>query len=115
MVVLPEMRRNFQHAPELMLADCTYKSNRYDRPLMVISGVDEENITYLIAVGLLLDETKESYEWIFESLRAILGDDSCDRVSVFRTDGEASFAHIARKYLPKAVHHRFAILRLVWF
>ena len=101
------MRRNFHHAPELMIADCTYKSNRYDRPLMVISGVDEENVTYLIGVALLADESKPSYEWAFESLRSILSDDSCDRVRVFRTDGEISFAHIAQKYLPKAVHHRY--------
>jgi hypothetical protein len=106
-MVLSSMRRNFAHAPELILADCTYKTNVYQRPLMVVSGVDEENKTYIVAIGLLENETMPSYKWLFKELRSALGPDLCDRVKVFRTDGEVSFNTVAKEYFPKSAHHRY--------
>lgn len=51
--------------------DCTYKTNRYKLPLLVITGVTALNISFYIAFAFLLNETTKDYVWVLEQLRAV--------------------------------------------
>ncbi|CAG8584324.1 17194_t:CDS:1 [Cetraspora pellucida] len=51
----------FKQYPEVLLIDAIYKTNLFGMPLLLISGIDAMNITFLIASRLLTNETIPSY------------------------------------------------------
>ena len=56
---------------EVMLMDCTYKTNTYCMPLCIISGVIALNTTFYIAFCFLSEETTEDYGWLLERLKEL--------------------------------------------
>jgi len=57
--------------PELLLLDCTYKTNKYGMPLLDMIGVDAAQRSFCIAFAFLSGETEEDYTWALERLRAL--------------------------------------------
>ncbi|CAG8619519.1 17554_t:CDS:2 [Racocetra fulgida] len=76
----------FKCYPEIVLIDATNKMNRFGMPLLLISGVDAIRITFLIASGLLADETTLTYCWILHQLKKVADDDVINRVRTILTD-----------------------------
>jgi len=54
---------------DIVIVDATYRRNRFNMPLVNVCGIDNFGRTILLAFALLNDETKESYDWLFLSLR----------------------------------------------
>ena len=52
----------------VLLSDATYKTNRYQMPLILVTGTDNMGLTFLIGAGVVEYENKRSYEWFFETL-----------------------------------------------
>ena len=50
-----------QH-PDILLLDCTYKTNKFDMPLLDILGVDNHNHGFSISVCFLDSEVKDNYK-----------------------------------------------------
>ena len=48
--------------PEVLLLDCTYKTNRFKMPLLNIVGSTCTNKTFYISFCFIVDETEESYK-----------------------------------------------------
>ena len=46
-----------------MLVDATYKTNKYQIPLVVSTGISNEGKNVLFGLCLMNDETYESYRW----------------------------------------------------
>ncbi len=57
--------------PEVLIMDCTYKTNRYKLPLLVISEVTALNTSFYIAFAFMLHETAEDYIWVLKQLNAV--------------------------------------------
>jgi hypothetical protein len=72
--------------PELLLLDCTYKTNKYDMPLLDMIGVDAAQRSFCIAFAFLSGETEEDYTWAFEQLRSLYEQCSISLPSVILTD-----------------------------
>ena len=49
--------------PEVLLLDCTYKTNYFKMPLLNIVNSTCRHKTYHISFCFLFDETEESYIW----------------------------------------------------
>ena len=47
--------------PEILLLDCTYKTNKYGMPLLDMIGVDATGRSFCIAFAFLSGETEEDY------------------------------------------------------
>ena len=47
--------------PEVLLLDCTYKTNKYSMPLLDIIGVNTTRRSFYIAFAFLSGETEEDY------------------------------------------------------
>ena len=47
--------------PEVLLLDCTYKTNKYGMPLLDIIGIDATRRSFCIAFAFLSGETEEDY------------------------------------------------------
>ena len=46
---------------EVLIMDCTYKTNKYKHPLMVITGVIALNTTFYVAFCFMSSEFSEDY------------------------------------------------------
>ncbi|KID83172.1 hypothetical protein MGU_09535 [Metarhizium guizhouense ARSEF 977] len=56
---------------ELLLLDCTYKTNKYQMPLLDMIGVDACRRSFCIAFAFLSGEQEEDYAWALERLRSL--------------------------------------------
>ena len=72
--------------PEVLLLDCTYKTNKYSMPLLDMIGVDATGRSFCIAFAFLSGETEEDYTWALERLKTLY--EQCGGVfpSVILTD-----------------------------
>jgi hypothetical protein len=56
---------------EVVLADCTYKSNRFHLPLLAFVGVTVLNTSFYIAFAFLSKEEIGDYEWALLQLQKL--------------------------------------------
>jgi hypothetical protein len=57
--------------PEVILMDCTYKTNRFGMPLLVVVGVTPLLTTFYAAFVFLRGEKQEDYEWALSRLHSV--------------------------------------------
>ncbi|KAG2207176.1 hypothetical protein INT47_012229 [Mucor saturninus] len=55
--------------PQVLLTDCTYKTNKYGMPLLHVVGIDCFNKTFFVCGVFLKDETQANYEWAVSTIR----------------------------------------------
>ena len=60
-----------QDYPEVLLMDCTYKTNRFGMPLLVVVGVSPLMTTFYAAFAFLRGEKQEDYAWALAELHKI--------------------------------------------
>lgn len=68
----PECIKLLKRYPDVLLIDCTYKTNRFSMPLVNICGSSGNNMTPQFALAFLSGEKEEDYTWTlqtFEELR----------------------------------------------
>ena len=82
----PDSLKYLQAYPDVLLLDCTYKTNKYGMPLLDMIGVDACQRSFCIAFAFLSGETDDDYAWALDRLRSLY-DHHCDRLpSVVLTD-----------------------------
>ncbi|KAL2886176.1 mutator-like element transposase [Ceratocystis lukuohia] len=57
--------------PDVLLLDCTYKTNRYSMPLLDMIGVDSFQKSFCIAFAFLSGETEDDYLWALQHLKSL--------------------------------------------
>lgn len=62
----PGSLRYLQDYFDLLLLDCTYKTNKYQMPLLDMIGVDACQQSFCIAFAFLSGEKEEDYTWALE-------------------------------------------------
>jgi len=67
----------------VLLLDCTYKTNKFGMPLMNIIGITSVNTSFFVGFVFLDSETIPYYSWALEKLKEILKNKS---PNVFATD-----------------------------
>ena len=72
--------------PEVLILDCTYKTNKYGMPLLDIVGVDATQRSFCIAFAFLSGETEADYTWALERLKSLYEQYSTPFPSVILTD-----------------------------
>jgi len=53
---------------EILIINCTYKTNRYKMPLLIITRVTILNATFYVAFCFMKDKSYSDYEWVIEAL-----------------------------------------------
>ena len=66
LIQTPMMVKYYQHYSDVVFMDATYKTNKYDLALTLLSGVSSEGKNIILAVALLSRETAEHYEWMLK-------------------------------------------------
>ena len=72
--------------PEVLLLDCTYKTNKYGMPLLDMIGIDACQRSFCIAFAFLSGETEEDYIWALNRLKSLYGQCGTALPSIILTD-----------------------------
>ena len=78
-------------------------------PFINICGVSGDGTTCLFACALVANESMESLKWVFDHLRACMGEPAWRQVQSVMTDGDPSFPRMLREVMPWSKH-----LRCIW-
>ncbi len=93
-------RLMFQEFSDVVEIDATYKTNRFNMPLVLVTGIDREGITFLICGCLLSDEKLDSYLWVLERLKQATNTEP----SLMFSDGDQNIATAIERVFPNTVH-----------
>ncbi|CAG9938098.1 unnamed protein product [Clonostachys rosea f. rosea IK726] len=74
--------------PDLLLLDCTYKTNRFNMLLLNICGVTGTNKTFTIASIFLNNEVEATYKWALSTLLDVMEEYDIPMPRVTVTDRE---------------------------
>jgi hypothetical protein len=96
--------------------DTTCKTNRFGMPLILLVGIDENNVTCLLAFGLVSHETIASFSWFLQKIKTCVGDEAWSKVSAIATDNDPAFVTPIKQLLPHA-HHMLCrcVIRTIYF
>lgn len=84
--------KTFRENAELLIMDCTYKTNRYNMPLLVITGVTSVNSTFYIGFCFKKGESFSDYVWVMEAIKRLYIRESLPYPDVILSDGVKSLA-----------------------
>ena len=98
----PEMTNLLRTFPYVIGLDSTYKTNRYGMPFFEIVGVTSTNRNFLVAYAFMRSESEESYRWVLEKLRILIGFER--EPSVFISDRELGLCAALRSVFPETAH-----------
>ncbi|CAL9020627.1 unnamed protein product [Prunus brigantina] len=59
---------------DVLIFDSTYKTNMYDKPLVLFVGSNNYRSTVIFGCALLHDETFETYKWLLETFMTFMKD-----------------------------------------
>ncbi|XP_023752378.2 PKS-NRPS hybrid synthetase cheA-like [Lactuca sativa] len=80
----------------IFLMDCTYKTNKYNMPLLDIIGVSCFNTAFYSGFVFLEREDEENYSWALRAFKEIIGQDPC----VIMSDRELALINAIKKVFP---------------
>ncbi|XP_021769825.1 protein FAR-RED IMPAIRED RESPONSE 1-like [Chenopodium quinoa] len=89
--------------------DTTYKVNAYQKPFVVVVGVNHHRKTVPLGVALIANETTDTYIWVLEQLKEAGGNVA---PYTFITDGDKAMAAAITEVFPRA-HHRLCLCHLM--
>ncbi|KAK0598518.1 hypothetical protein LWI29_035525 [Acer saccharum] len=93
-------RSDYNYFGDVMSFDSTYRTNSYNRPLVIFVGVKNHTKTTIFGFGLLVDEMVETYSWILQTfLQAMHG--KCPVLVV--TDGDKAMSKALSSVMPSTV------------
>lgn len=89
---------------EVLIIDCTYKTNRYKMPLLVITGQTALNTTFYVAFAFIAQEDEAYYTWVLVQLLALYRKLEIPDPSAIITDCESGLLPAMRATLPNVPH-----------
>ncbi|XP_021734963.1 protein FAR1-RELATED SEQUENCE 5-like [Chenopodium quinoa] len=100
--------------PHVICMDSTYKTNRYGMSFFEIVGVTPTNQNFLVGYVFMRGECTDSYRWVLQRLRELIGFDK--EPSVFLSDRELGLCAALREVLPRTSHllYRWHINKNMW-
>jgi hypothetical protein len=102
------MPRSIQHLaknPNVLLMDATYKTNRFNMPLVDTVGIDNCNRTFFISFAFMSSETNKDYKWSTQCNLELyqLYVPTVEGLSIIATNVDAALIKAVHKKFPKAV------------
>ena len=82
----PVQRDLFSKYNDIVILDSTYDTNRFQMMLCIITVIDNNFRTRIIACAIIEDETLETYQWILDNILTEIGISS----GVIYTDSDSS-------------------------
>ncbi len=93
-----------QH-PDILLLDCTYKTNKFDMPLVNVLGVDNMGKSFSVAFAFLDSEVEENYLAVVRKISSLFKPGLFP--SIIGTDCELALIHAIELTFPAIRTKRF--------
>lgn len=90
--------------PEVRIMDWTYKSNKYQLPLLNVVGTTCLNTTFYAAFGFLLQKRTEDFAWFLRILRNLYARLDLQDLKVIVTVRDAALMSAIRKVFPNTTN-----------
>lgn len=94
-------QRDYATFGDVLAFDTTFKTNKCNKPLLLLVGVNHHIQTTVFGVALLCDETVDSFVWV---LQMFLEGMNNKKPKVILTDGDNSVQNAIAHVLPEATH-----------
>ena len=88
--------------------DCTYKTNKYKMPLLVIMGHTALSTSFYVGFAFLEGEEEEDFAWVLEQLKALYTSLGLKDPSVIVTDRDLGLMNAIKAQYPD-VHNLLCI------
>lgn len=82
----PDSVAYLQSYPDVLILDCTYKTNKYRMPLLDLIGVDSCQRSFCVAFAFLSGECEQDYYWALDRFRSLCESRKIRHPSVVLTD-----------------------------
>lgn len=89
---------------EVLVMDCTYKTNRFKMPLLVITGQTGINTTFYVAFVFISHEDETSYKWALMALQDLYETLHLSNPTTIVTDCEAGLIPAMHAIYPEVKH-----------
>src|ERR1043165_1088910 len=96
----PTQRELYNKYNDVTIVDTTYNTNRFQMMLCIITVIDNNYRTRIVACAIIEDETLNTYKWIFEN---ILAETSSSSKIIF-TDSDPSMIRSIKDVYPNVQH-----------
>ncbi|KAL4318602.1 hypothetical protein GQ457_18G013120 [Hibiscus cannabinus] len=94
-------RIDYKEFGQVLVFDTTYKCNEYNKPFVVLVGVNHHRNTVPFGCALIVNEKEDTYVWVLEQL--IAAGDGYKPLTVI-TDRDKAMTNSISKVLPEAKH-----------
>ena len=82
---------------EVILMDCTYKTNRYKMPLLIITGVTALNTTFYAAFCFMKGENYSDCTWVMQALKRLYDHLDLPYPETILSDGDKALTPALRR------------------
>jgi hypothetical protein len=93
-----------QGPSEVLLMDCTYRTNKFRMPLFVVTGVTPLSTTFFVGFAFLSQERKTDYEWALVALKGLYDARGLGAPATLVTDRDPRLMGAIRAVFPGARH-----------
>ncbi|XP_062081139.1 protein FAR-RED IMPAIRED RESPONSE 1-like [Humulus lupulus] len=94
-------RRDYMLFGEAIAFDSTYRTNKYNKPLKIVVGVNQHFETCVFGCALIVDETKDTYCWFLRVFLDCMGN---KMLKVMLTDNDERIEFVVNKLLSDSTH-----------
>jgi hypothetical protein len=102
--MFPEQRMNYSRFSDVIVFDNTYKTNRFQMPFGIFTGVNNYGHSICFAGALMIDETEDNFVWIFTKFLEMVNHHA---PLVFLTDDDRAISNAYTRVLqPLGTKHR---------
>jgi hypothetical protein len=101
--VHPEMIKLWRRYPHVLLVDCTFKTNRYKKPLFSIVAMTGSNRTVFVGQGLLNGKDEAAYTWVLTQIADLCRRERIPVLEVIVSDRERAFLRAVREVFPSSI------------
>jgi hypothetical protein len=97
----PRCLEQFLRSANVLLIDCTYKTNRYRMPLLNLVGSSGNNRTLHLGVALIARQDESMFRWVFNHLKCLL-DEKQVKIPLFITDRDLAAINAIEEVFPES-------------
>jgi hypothetical protein len=100
----PECIKLWKKAPDVILMDATYKTNRFNQPCINICGSMGNNKTPQLAIAFLSGEELKDYMWVLQQMLILMQENDIAFPKLFITDRELALMNAIEAIFPECDH-----------
>jgi len=94
----------FKQHPDVLLLDSTYKTNRFNMPLLNICGITGGNKVFQARLVFLSRETESDYNWAMSCLQKVMHNHKIPQPLSIVTDRELALIKCLETWFPESRH-----------